>query len=48
MSWFGSVRATGYVFDEALLGRDELVRRVLAGAAQLSHRLNYRPTEVAA
>ncbi len=30
MSWFGSVRATGYVFDEALLGRDEVVRRVLA------------------
>lgn len=28
--------------------RDKLVRRVLAAAAQLSHRLNYRPTEVAA
>jgi hypothetical protein len=30
VSWFGSVQASGYVFDEALLGRDELVRRVLA------------------
>ena len=28
--------------------RDKLVRRVLAAAAQLSHRLNYRPAEVAA
>ncbi len=30
MSWHGSVLASGFLFDEALLARDELVRRVLA------------------